>query len=177
LQVFSVDVVIISLVTVFVIFILIFVFSGIKVLKEWDRAAVLRLGKFYGIRGPGIIWITPILDKIVATVSLKIQQTKIDTGKYTTSDGSKNRLTGYVNWRIVDVEKVILAAENYRQSIFNVIQHTVQKVGKSFPGDTVMMDEESLYAEIQNEIEPSLTSWGIKITEIKLKSASEWDQV
>ena len=149
--------------------------SGIKIVKEWDRVAVLRLGKFLGIRGPGIIWLTPVLDKAIFTVSLKVQQTKIDTGKYTTSDGSKKRLSGYINWRVIDVKKVVLAVENYRQSIFNVIQHTVQKIGQSFPGDTIMMDEESLYAELQQELEPTLTSWGIKIIEIKLKSASEWD--
>ena len=116
-----------------------------------------------------------MLDKIAMTVSLKIQQTKIDTGKYKTSDGSMNRLTGYLSWRVIDIEKVVLAVENYQHSVFNMIQQTVQKVGETFPGDTVMMDEELLYAEIQNELEPTLTSWGIKITEIKLKSASEWN--
>ena len=152
------------------IFMLCFVASGIKILGEWDRAAVLRLGKFYGIKGPGIIWIMPMLDRVAVTVSLRIQQIKIDTGKYTTSDGSKNRLTGYVNWRVIDVQKAVLAVENYQRSVFNVIQHTVQKIGQSFPGETVMMDEELLYAEIQKELEPSLTSWGIKIVEMKLKS-------
>ena len=166
----------IGLVATMAIFVLCFVASGIKILKEWDRAAVLRLGKFYGIRGPGIIWITPILDKIVMTVSLKIQQTKIDTGKYTTSDGSMNRLTGYLSWRVIDVEKVVLAVENYQHSVFNMIQHTVQKIGESFPGDTAMMDEDSLYEEIQKELEPTFTSWGIKIVGIELKSASEWDE-
>jgi len=161
----------IGLVLMMSIFMLCFA-SGIKILKEWDRAAVLRLGKFYGIRGPGIIWITPILDKIVMTVSLKIQQTKIDTGKYTTSDGSMNRLTGYVNWRVIDVRKVVLAVENYSQSIFNVVQHNVLKIVESFPGDTVLMDEESLYAEIQQILEPILSEWGVKILEINLKTGS-----
>lgn len=152
------------------IFVLCFVASGIKILKEWDRAAVLRLRKFYGIKGPGIIWITPFLDRVAVTISLRAQQTIIDTGKYTTSDGSKNKLTGYINWRVIEVQKAVLAVENYQKAIFNVIQHTVQKIGQSFPGDTFMMDEELLYSEIRKEIEPTLTSWGIKILEMKLKS-------
>lgn len=175
MQLFDVRILTIVLVLVLGIFLLLFVASGIKVLKEWDRAAVLRLGKFCGIKGPGIIWITPIIDRVAVTVTLRAQQTKIDTGKYTSNDGSKNRLTGYVNWRVIDVQKAVLAVENYQQSVFNVIQHTVLKIGQSFPGETAMMDEELLYAEIQKEMEPSLTSWGIKILEIKLKSASEWD--
>lgn len=152
-----------------------FVGSGIKIVKEWDRVAVLRLGKFLGIRGPGIIWLTPILDKAAMTVSLQVQQTIIDTGLYTTSDGSKNRLTGFVNWRIIDVQKVVLAIKDYQQSIFNIIQHTVQKVGESFPGDTVMIDEDSLYTELRQKLEPTLTSWGIKVLEIELRSTSEWN--
>ena len=155
---------------VLAIFMLLFIASGIKVLREWDRAAVLRLGKFYGIRGPGIIWVMPFLDKVVATISLKIQQTKIDTGEYISSDGSTNRLTGYISWRIVDAERAVLAVENYRDAIFNVANHHVEKVAKSFPGDTVMMDEESLYSEIQQTLEPILQNWGIKLIEINLKS-------
>ena len=107
--------------------------SSIKVLREWDRAVVLRLGKFYGIRGPGIIWVTSILDKVVATISLKIQQTKIDTREYVSSDGSTNRLKVCISWRIVDVEMAILSVENYRESIFNVANHHVEKIAKSFP--------------------------------------------
>jgi regulator of protease activity HflC (stomatin/prohibitin superfamily) len=163
-----------AMVMVLAIFLLCFIASGIKIVKEWDRVPVLRLGKFYGIKGPGIIWITPILDKIPMTVSLKIQQTKIDTGNYVSSDGSTRRLTGYVNWRIIHVEKVVLAVENYMQSIYNVVQHTVTKIAESFPGDTVLMDEETLYVEIQQKLEPILTEWGVKILEISLKPFSKY---
>lgn len=67
------------LIMVLMVFLLLFVCSGIKVLKEWERVAILRLGKFYAIRGPGIIWKTPILDKIALKVSLRVQSTDIDT--------------------------------------------------------------------------------------------------
>lgn len=159
-----------TFVIILCIFMLCFVASGIKIVKEWDRVPVLRLGKYYRIKGPGIIWITPILDKIPMTVSLKIQQTKIDTSDYISSDGSKRRLSGYVNWRIINVEKVVLAVENYRQSILNVVQHNVTKIAESFPGDTVLMDEATLYSEIQQVLGPILTDWGVKIIEINLKS-------
>lgn len=172
---FQIEFLMFGLVMFLSIFILCFVASGLKVLKEGDRAAILRLGKFRGIRGPGIIWIMPIIDRIAITVSLKIQETKIDTGKYTTSEGSTNRLTGYVKWRVIDVETVVLAVENYQYSISNIIQLNVQKIVESFHGDTVFLDEEKLKAEIEKELEPTLTSWGIEILEIQLKSASEWD--
>ncbi|MGY5879723.1 MAG: SPFH domain-containing protein [Candidatus Thorarchaeota archaeon] len=163
-----------GLVTLMGIFALCFVASGIKILKEWDRVAVLRMGKFLGIRGPGIVWITPLLDRIAVTVSLKIQEAKVDTRDYVSSDGIKRRLTGHVNWRVVDIQKVVLSVENYKESIRNVVQQHVQKIAESFTGDTVFMDE-NLYTEIQLELEPILSSWGVEFIEINLKAASEWD--
>ncbi len=149
---------------------LLFVSRGLKIVKEWDRVAVLRLGKYRCIRGPGIIWMMPMLDKGIM-VSLKEQQTLVDTGKYVSSDGSTRRLMGYVNWKIIDVQKAVLDVEDYRASIYNTIQHQIKKIGESFPGDTVIMDEESLYSEINQELEPIFTNWGVKITEIDLKIA------
>ncbi len=137
----------IALVLILSTFLLFFVSCGIKIVKEWDRVAVLRLGKYRCIRGPGIIWMMPILDKGIM-VSLKKQQTLVDTGEYVSSDGSTRRLTGYVNWKIIDVQKAVLEVEDYRTSIYNTIQHQIKKIGESFPGDTVIMDEESLYSEI-----------------------------
>ena len=62
------------------IFTLMFILSGIKVVKEWERIAILRLGRFFKVAGPGAIWMTPILDRGIP-VSLKIQQTEVDTGE------------------------------------------------------------------------------------------------
>jgi regulator of protease activity HflC (stomatin/prohibitin superfamily) len=164
----------ILIVVIFGIFILLFIASGIKVLKEWDRAVILRLGKFYGIRGPGIIWIVPLLDKIVMTVSLKSQQTIVDTGRYISSDGTTRRLTGFVSWRVIDVRKVVLAVENYKESIFNVVHHNIRKIAESYPGDNILIDEEILYAEIHQVLEPMLHEWGVKILEINLKVFSAY---
>ena len=98
----------------------------------------------------------------------------VDTGEYVSSDGSTRRLTGYVNWRIIDVQKAVLYVEDYRTSIYNAIQHQIKKIGESFPGDTVIMDEEYLYSEINQKLEPIFTNWGVKITEINLKTAADW---
>ena len=116
----------------------------------------------------------PLLDKGIV-LSLKIQQTLVDTGKYVSSDGSTRRLTGYVNWKIIDVQKAVLFVEDYRTSIYNTIQHQIKIIGESFPGDTVIMDEESLYSEINQELEPIFTNWGVKIIEIDLKTAPDWE--
>ncbi|MHA2068917.1 MAG: SPFH domain-containing protein, partial [Candidatus Thorarchaeota archaeon] len=62
-----------GILVIIIFFIMLFVFSGIKVLKEWERIVILRLGKYKGVMGPGIVWRMPLLDRIGAKVSLRIQ--------------------------------------------------------------------------------------------------------
>ena len=169
---YNADTLLIGLVVV--IFTVCLLGSGLRILKQGERVAILRLGKFLKVAGPGIIWMTPILDKGI-TVSLKIQQTKIDTGEYVSSDDWKRRLTGFVNWRIIDAQRIVLSVQNHKESISNMIRQGIQKVGETYHGDTAFLDEESLFTDIHRELEPTLSNWGIEIVEIKLKSASEWD--
>lgn len=107
-------------------------------------------------------------------VSLKIQQTKVDTDKFTSNDGSTIRVTGYVNWKIIDEQRVVLAVENYKRAIDNIVQHHIKKVCESFPSDAIIIDSESVISEITQDLEPTFTDWGVKIIEIELKSSSDW---
>ena len=163
-----------SLYLVLAIFILIFVASGIKVLKEWERVVILRLGKFLGIRGPGIIWATPILDKIAMKISLREQQTLVNTETFVASDGNTRKFEGFVNWRITDPERAVLSVEDYRTSVETAIHHHVQKVGESLPSDAIIVDQDLVHSRIKQTLEPILNKWGVVITEINLKASSEW---
>jgi len=150
------------------LFVLIFVCSGIKTLKEWERVAILRLGKFYGIRGPGIYWKMPILDKVAMKVSLRVQSTEIDTS--ITSPKSTYRWKGIVHWRIVNVEKFILFLENPERTIHTGIQHHVSKEIEFLSSDALFTDREDITANIQSSLEQKFEGWGIKIVEIDLRS-------
>ena len=114
-----------ALLTFLVLFILIFIISGIKVLKEWERVAILRLGKYVGARGPGIIWRTPILERIGAKVSLRVQTVEIDTGESMSRDGNPASLVGEVRYRIVDIERAFLSLEDYQATAQQSTRHVV----------------------------------------------------
>jgi regulator of protease activity HflC (stomatin/prohibitin superfamily) len=171
----SVALLIFILILTMAFFILIFVASGIKILKESERVAVFRLGKFLRISGPGIIWVTPILDKIAAKLSLREQQTIVDTSKFVSGDGSASRLTGFVNWRIIDTERAVLGVENYRNSTDTAINHQIRKTAESLPSDAIIYSEEQFYSELKEALGPALEKWGIRITEISLKTAPHWE--
>lgn len=157
------------------IFTLLFICSGIKVLKEWERVVILRLGKYYGVKGPGIIWKTPILDKVALKVSLRVQSTEVDTGKYISSDDSTRRLKGIVQWRIIDVEKYALRIDNHYGTVTMTIQHHVKKVAESLTSDAVFSEREELNSSVENELEPIFSEWGLKIVKVDLRTAPEWE--
>lgn len=157
------------------IFVLIFVCSGIKVLKEWERAVILRLGKYYGVRGPGIIWKTPILDKIALRVSLREQSTEIDTGKYISSDGSTRRLKGIVVWRIIDIERYALRLQDHERTVHSTIHHHVSKVAESMTSDAVFSDTDDLAFRVRAALEPTFESWGLKVVKVDLRIAPDWE--
>jgi regulator of protease activity HflC (stomatin/prohibitin superfamily) len=157
------------------IFTLLFICSGIKVLKEWERVVILRLGKFIGVRGPGIIWKTPILDKVVLKVSLRVQSTEVDTGKYISSDNSARRLKGIVQWRIIDVEKYALRIDNHDSTVTMTIQHNVKKVAESLTSDAVFSEPEELNSLVEKELEPVFSEWGLEIIKVDLRTAPEWE--
>ncbi|MHA2179243.1 MAG: SPFH domain-containing protein [Candidatus Thorarchaeota archaeon] len=165
----------IALVLTFAIFTLMFVCSGIKVVREWERIAVLRLGKYYGIRGPGIVWIVPILDKIALKVSLREQSTEIDTGRFVDIDGSSHRLTGVILWRVVDVEGFTLRVENHQQTIDNTVRHHVISVAESMSSAAIYTEKDELNSRIMESLEPTLAEWGAKVTKIDLRTASSWE--
>lgn len=152
-----------------------FVCSGIKVLKEWERVVILRLGKYYGVRGPGIIWKVPILDTIPLKISLRLQTTDIDTGKYVSSDGSSRRLKGIVQWRILDIEKYALRIEDHQRTVNVTIQHHVSKVAESMTSDAVFSDTDELSTRIKEALEPTLSEWGLKVIKVELRTAPDWE--
>ena len=150
------------------IFTLMFVFSGIKVLKEWERVAILRLGKFYGIRGPGIIWKTPILDKVALKVSLRVQSTHIE--EHITSAGSTRKWMGFVNWRIVDVEKYLFSLQDHERQVHMTIEHHVRKEIEFLSNDALFSDKDEISSRIEESLVPILEAWGLKIVGVDLRS-------
>src|SRR5208283_6170769 len=93
---------------ILLLFVLILVASGIRVIKEWERAPVLRLGRFMGMKGPGIFYIIPFVDRIPNIVSLRIQTIPFRTEQTLTKDNVPVNVDAIMFFQAIDVEKVIL---------------------------------------------------------------------
>ncbi|MFW9974886.1 MAG: SPFH domain-containing protein [Candidatus Thorarchaeota archaeon] len=156
---------------VLVIFVVLFILSGLMVLKEWERVVIFRLGRYHGIKGPGIIWKTPIFDHVILKASLQDQSTDVDTGRYISSEDSTRRVEGIVAWRIDDLKKYALSIDKHQQSIATAVHHHVLKVAESMMSEAVYMDVDELNSEVKAALEPTFSKWGLKIIKIDLHTA------
>jgi regulator of protease activity HflC (stomatin/prohibitin superfamily) len=157
------------LISLLALFILILIFSGIKVLKEWERVVILRLGKYLGVRGPGIIWRTPILERIGARVSLRVQTVEIDTGESMSRDGTPASLVGEVRYRIVDIERAVLSLEDYHVTAQQTSRHVVIEQIESRDYNDLVTNRERVESAITRELDVRFEKWGLLLVGVDLR--------
>lgn len=157
------------LVIVLAFFVLMFIASGIKILKEWERVAILRLGKFKHIRGPGIIWVTPMLDKIAMRVSLRLQTYAFKTERSLTKDNVPVVVDAVMYFRVIDVEKAILSVERYTIAVELAAQTTLRETTGKVTLDQLLSDRDSIAAHLQELIDEKTEHWGVKVTAVEIR--------
>jgi len=152
-----------------VILILIYLLSGVKVVKEWERAPVLRLGRYTGLRGPGIFWIIPCIDKIPSIISTRIQTYSFRSEQSLTRDNVPVSIDAVLFFRVVDVEKTILEVEHYQAATQWVAQTTLREVTGQAELDEVLAEREKIAHHMQELVDDKTESWGIKIISVEIR--------
>jgi len=152
-----------------VIFVVILVASGIRVIKEWERAAVLRLGRFTGMKGPGIFYIIPFIDRIPNIISMRVQTTPFRTEQTLTKDNVPVNVDAIMFFQPVDVEKVILNVERYLDATTWAAQTTLREVIGKVSLDELLAEREKVGVEARNIIDEKTEHWGIKVSSVEVK--------
>ena len=151
------------------IFILILVASGIRIIREWERAAVLRLGRFIGLKGPGIFFIIPFIDRIPNIISTRVQTTPFRTEQTLTKDNVPVNVDAIMFFQAVDVEKVILNVERYLDATTWAAQTTLREVIGKVTLDELLAEREKVGVEARNIIDEKTEHWGIKVSSVEVK--------
>jgi regulator of protease activity HflC (stomatin/prohibitin superfamily) len=151
------------------IFVVIILASGIRVIKEWERAPVLRLGRFIGMKGPGIFYIIPVIDRIPNIVSTRVQTTPFRTEQTLTKDNVPVNVDAIMFFQPVDVEKVILNVERYLDATTWAAQTTLREVIGKVSLDEVLAEREKVGVEARNIIDEKTEHWGIKVNSVEIK--------
>lgn len=151
------------------ILILIYLVSGIKIIKEWERAPVLRLGRYTGLKGPGMFWIIPGIDRIPSIISTRIQTYSFRSEQSLTRDNVPVTIDAVLFFKVVDVEKTILEVEHYASATQWVAQTTLREVTGQVELDEVLAEREKIAHHMQEIVDEKTEQWGIKIISVEIR--------
>ncbi|MFX0015145.1 MAG: SPFH domain-containing protein [Promethearchaeota archaeon] len=168
-QIFGMDPFLFIVVVMAIILIFIYLASGIRVVKEWERAPVLRLGRYTGLRGPGIFWIIPGIDKIPSIISTRIQTYSFRSEQSLTRDNVPVSIDAVLFFRVIDVEKTILEVEQYQSATQWVAQTTLREVTGQVELDELLAEREKIAHHMQELVDEKTENWGIKIMSVEIR--------
>ena len=147
----------------------IFLLSGIRVLREWERMPVLRLGRYVGLKGPGIIYLIPIIDRAPMKISTRIDTIQFRTESTLTKDNVPVNVDSVLYMKPVDLEKAVLAVENYFQATQLASQTTLREVIGKVTLNELLAEREKIGAHLREIIDEKTEAWGIKATAVEVR--------
>ncbi len=153
----------------FVIFILIIILlSGLHVLKEWERGIVLTLGRYGGIKGPGIIFVMPVISR-VTKVSTRIQAVAFKTEASFTRDNVPVNIDAVMYYQIIDPQKAVLNIENFIVATNLSAQTTIREVVGKSSFDEILSEREKIAESAREIIDVKTEHWGIKVSAVEIR--------
>jgi regulator of protease activity HflC (stomatin/prohibitin superfamily) len=152
-----------------IFFVVYFLSSAIKILKEYERGVVFRLGRVIPVKGPGLVLIWPFIDKLVK-VSLRIVTMDVPSQDIITRDNITVKVNAVVYFRVMDPTKAITAIEDFFFATSQIAQTTLRSILGQSQLDDLLTNREQLNAELQKVIDFQTEPWGIKVTTVEVKN-------
>lgn len=143
--------------------------SSIKILDEYQRGVVLRLGSYAGVRGPGLIILIPILEKMIK-VDLRVVTMDIPSQDIITKDNVTIRVNGVVYFRVNNPQKSVIMVENFYHATSQIAQTTLRSVVGQYELDEVLAERDAINAKLQTILDDQTEPWGVKVTNVEIKA-------
>ena len=153
---------------VVIIFVVIILANAIKVLKEYERGVIFRLGRLIGVKGPGLILLIPIVDRMVR-VSLRVITMDVPPQDIITKDNVSVSVNAVVYFRVMNADKAIVAVQDYLYATSQVAQTTLRSVLGESELDELLSQRDRINSELQGIIDTSTDPWGIKVSMVEIK--------
>jgi len=151
-----------------IVIIVIFLYSALKVVKEYERLVVFRLGRLIGARGPGLVILIPIIDRY-SRVSLRIFTHDVPSQEVITRDNVTSNVNAVVYTRVVDPVNAIVNVENFTMATSQLSQTTLRSVAGQAELDELLSERDKLNLKIQQILDEATNPWGIKVTAVEIK--------
>jgi regulator of protease activity HflC (stomatin/prohibitin superfamily) len=151
-----------------VLVVIFFLSASIRILNEYERGVVFRLGRMIGSKGPGLIILIPVIDRMVK-VSLRLVAMDVDPQDVITRDNVSVKVNAVIYFRVIDPGKAIIDVENYLYAISQLAQTTLRSVCGEGELDDLLANRDKLNAQLQEILDMHTDPWGIKVTTVELK--------
>ena len=156
-------------ITLFVVgLVVLFLFSSIKILKEYERGVIFLLGRFQTVKGPGIIIVIPGIQQMVKR-DLRVIVMDVPTQDVISRDNVSVKVNAVVYFRIVDPEKAVIQVENVFEATSQLAQTTLRSVLGQHELDEMLSERDKLNADIQSILDRHTDIWGIKVSNVEIK--------
>ncbi|MDP6376971.1 MAG: slipin family protein [Pseudomonadales bacterium] len=142
--------------------------SALRILREYERGVVFMLGRFYKVKGPGLVIIIPILQQMVR-VDLRTIVLDIPTQDLITRDNVSVKVNAVLYFRVVDSERAIINVENYMEATGQLAQTTLRSVLGQHELDELLAERERLNHDVQQILDQQTDQWGIKVSNVEIK--------
>jgi regulator of protease activity HflC (stomatin/prohibitin superfamily) len=157
-----------ALILIPVALIVLLLFSAIRVMREYERAVIFQLGRFWKVKGPGLILVIPIIQQAVK-VDLRIRVHDIPSQDIISRDNVLVKVNAVVYYRVMDARNAIIQVEDYSQATSQLAQTTLRSVLGQHELDEMLAARDKLNADLQRILDEQTESWGIKVSNVELK--------
>jgi regulator of protease activity HflC (stomatin/prohibitin superfamily) len=151
-----------------VVLIVLFLSAAIRILNEYERGVIFRLGRVIIAKGPGLIILIPVVDKMVR-VSLRLLVLDVDPQDVITRDNVSVKVNAVIYFRVIDAVKAIIEVENYQYAMSQLAQTTLRSVCGQAELDELLSAREKINSELQEILDTHTDPWGIKVATVELK--------
>jgi regulator of protease activity HflC (stomatin/prohibitin superfamily) len=151
-----------------IVFLIIIASASIKILREYERGVIFRLGRLIGAKGPGIIFIIPGVDKLLR-ISLRTVALEIPSQDVITRDNISLKVNAVVYFRVIDPNKAVVQIENYLYATSQLAQTTLRSVIGQSQLDELLSEREKINLQLQDILDKQTEPWGIKVSLVETK--------
>ena len=150
------------------VLVLILLFSAINILSEWERGVILTLGRFWKVKGPGLIVVVPIIQRLIR-VQLRTVVMDVPSQDVISKDNVSVRVNAVIYFRVLDPERAIIQVEDYFEATSQLAQTTLRSVLGQHELDEMLSERDKLNQDIQKILDAETDAWGIKVSIVEIK--------
>jgi regulator of protease activity HflC (stomatin/prohibitin superfamily) len=151
-----------------VLFLIVLLAAAVKIVQEYERGVIFRLGRLMGAKGPGLFFIIPLIDRMVK-VDLRVVTMDVPSQEAITRDNVTVKVNAVVFFRVVDPNSAVVQVEDFKRATWNISQTTLRNVLGQSELDELLSNREAINKKLQHIIDETTEPWGIKVGIVEVK--------